>query len=163
MPTHQLPERTPPTTDQRPDVGSARPAGRWEFADADELPLLRRAVTEAATRSVELNTDELSHSSVHHNLALVTTELATNALKYGVRPGVVRLHRLRSGWMVDVADGRADKAPRPQLPQPGRSGGNGLLIVSMLTVRWGWYVDTNSTPRKHVWAEIADPTSGTVG
>ncbi|PFG38955.1 hypothetical protein ATJ97_1447 [Georgenia soli] len=156
MRTDQLPERTPPTTDHRPDVRVARPAGRWEFTDADELPALRRAVLEAAARSVELNTDRLSGSTIHHNLALVTTELATNALKYGVEPGVVRLHRLLSGWMVDVADGRADQAPRPQLPKPGRAGGNGLLIVSMLSVRWGWYVDTNSTPRKHVWAELAD-------
>ena len=148
--------RTPPTTDHRPDVRSARPAGRWEFTDADELPVLRRAVMDAAARSVELNTDAASDSSAHHNLALVTTELATNALKYGVRPGVVRLHRLPSGWLVDVADGRADQTPRPQQPKPGRPGGNGLLIVSMLSVRWGWYVDLNSTPRKHVWAEIAD-------
>lgn len=156
MRTDQLPERTPPTTDHRPDVSSARPAGRWEFTDADELPVLRRAVLEAAARSVELNTDEAPDSVVHHNLALVTTELATNALKYGVQPGVVRLHRLLSGWLVDVADGRADQTPRPQQPKPGRPSGNGLLIVSMLSVRWGWYVDTNSTPRKHVWAEITD-------
>lgn len=156
MRTDQLPDRTPPTTGHRPEVGAARPAGRWEFTDAEELPTLRRSVMEAAARSVALNTDEASESSSHHNLALVTTELATNALKYGVRPGVVRLHRLQAGWLVDVADGRADQEPRPQKPKPGRPGGNGLLIVSMLSARWGWYVDANSTPRKHVWAEIAD-------
>lgn len=149
-------DRTPQTTEHRPDVRAARPAGRWEFTEAEELPNLRQAVKEAAVRSVELQTAEATESAVFQHLALVTTELATNALKYGVRPGVVRLHRLPSGWIVDVADGRADQAPRPQRPQPGRPGGNGLLIVSTLSVRWGWYVDSNSTPRKHVWAELAD-------
>jgi len=156
MRTDRQPDHTHPATGHRPDVRSARPAGRWEFTVADELPVLRRSVTEAAARSAKLNADGPNGSATHHNLALVTTELATNALKYGVEPGVVRLHRLPAGWLVDVADGRADQAPRPQAPVPGRPGGNGLLIVSMLSVRWGWYVDSNSTPRKHVWAELAD-------
>lgn len=139
-----------------PSVTGARPAGRWELVHARELPALRRSVLEAAVRSVELNTGSETSSADHHKMALVSTELATNALKYGVSPGVVRLYRLESGWLVDVADGRADQAPRPQPPVPGRPGGNGLLIVAQLSDGWGWYVDGNSTPRKHVWALLSD-------
>jgi serine/threonine-protein kinase RsbW len=156
MRTDDQSTHTPPAAGHRPDVRSARPAGRWEFTQAHELPVLRRSVTEAAARSEELNSDGAGDLARYQNLALVTTELATNALKYGVQPGVIRLHRLPGGWLVDVADGRADQAPRPQKPVPGRPGGNGLLIVSLLSARWGWYVDSNSTPRKHVWAELAD-------
>ncbi|WP_052436158.1 ATP-binding protein [Georgenia sp. SUBG003] len=143
-------QRRPRPCDPRP--GAAGAVGRWQIRSADDLPLLRQATLAVALRA---GVGGSGLDPVHSRLALVATELATNALKYGTGPCVVSIFRAGSGWLLDVGDGSPDSPPVRYPPEPGRPGRNGLLIIEQLSTRWGWYPAQDGA-RKHVWAELAD-------
>jgi len=140
-----------PSAPVRPHLRAARTVGRWQINGADDLPLLRRAV-HALTLRTGAAEQKLDADS---RLALVATELATNALKYGVGSCVASISRAAGGWLLDVADASPDSPPVRYLPEAGRPGRNGLLIIDQIAARWGWYV-TRDGARKHVWAVVAD-------
>ncbi|MEN3583901.1 ATP-binding protein [Streptomyces sp. ZYX-F-203] len=77
------------------------------------------------------------------DIALVVSELMTNALLHGTPSGrLVRVHlSLRDGGVLrlEVGDPRGKRLPRPRPPgeDSGRFG-RGLLLVGALTDRWGW-------------------------
>ncbi|WP_344265830.1 ATP-binding protein [Streptomyces sodiiphilus] len=92
--------------------------------------------------------------------ALLTSELATNAVRHGKGPLAYRVAwyagrgRLRlTVW--DEGEGRApvNPSPPPGLPECGR----GLLIVAVIAEDWGQH----STPGggKALWAELGVPQS----
>jgi two-component sensor histidine kinase len=85
-------------------------------------------------------------------LALVFSELATNALRHGSPPVSVTLSRGRRSWLLVVADGLGGSGPRPRAPAPG-VGGHGLHLVLALTHATGWVA---SGLGKEVWAELDD-------
>jgi anti-sigma regulatory factor (Ser/Thr protein kinase) len=142
-----------PSGPARPPVGGLLPAGRWEVRGAEDLPLLRRAVLGVVLRILAGQPE--SWAPGREGLALIATELTTNALKYGAPPTTVRLYRVEDGWILDVTDSRPALEPVRYAPQPGRPGGNGLLIVEHLSRAWGWYADDDGA-HKHVWARIGD-------
>ncbi|WP_246113779.1 ATP-binding protein [Streptomyces montanus] len=97
-------------------------------------------------------------------IALVVGELAANAVQHGRVPGHDFCLRLRldevSGLVrIEVADAAAAKRPpaAPPSSYPDGESGRGLLLVDVLSVRWG------STPRhpvgKTVWAEVSTEAS----
>lgn len=84
---------------------------------------------------------------------LVTSELVTNAVRYGdgdvelrviVEPGRVRLEVLD--------DGHAPLAAPETIPPPASSGGRGLHLVRTVAQRWGSGFDNDG--RTMVWAEL---------
>lgn len=85
-------------------------------------------------------------------VALVTSELVTNAVVHARTPFTVTVAWNGRVALVRVLDGSAD------LPQPGSGdgsgngvGGRGLLVVDHMSVRWGW----NTVPDgKNVWAVV---------
>ncbi len=87
-------------------------------------------------------------------MAIVATELATNALRHGQSPAVVRLSRSVAAFVVDVAD-ELPSAP-PQIVEEGAlgTGGRGLRITQELARDTGWYAMDG---RKHVWARFRIP------
>lgn len=95
------------------------------------------------------------------DIPLVVGELAANAARHGRVPG--RDFRLsltvRGGTLrIEVTDARADRVPVPQLRPADAESGRGLLLVEVLTDRWG--VDEKQpAPCKTVWAEITLPTA----
>ena len=106
--------------------------------------------------------DAVGLASLRNHLALVATELASNALKYGGgAPVTVRLYRVRNGWVVDAEDHSPHGTLVMYEPQ-GRPGGNGLLIVDTLSGEWGWYTSgSGAGARKHVWARVPAPGGAT--
>ncbi|MER6629269.1 ATP-binding protein [Streptomyces sp. NPDC000987] len=96
-------------------------------------------------------------------VALVVGELAANAVRHGRVPGHdfglrVTLDGAAGLVRVEVSDAAAGKRP-PAAPPSSYSedeSGRGLLLVDVLSVRWG------TTPRrpvgKTVWAELAVKT-----
>ena len=90
---------------------------------------------------------------VRARLALVVTELATNALRHAESHAHVRLSRADGAWLVEVLDHRPDlPLTVPEAREQGE-GGHGLLIVGRLASSLGWYAAEGA---KHVWALVDD-------
>ncbi|GAA0628766.1 hypothetical protein GCM10009535_00080 [Streptomyces thermocarboxydovorans] len=102
-------------------------------------------------------------SEAARTVALVTAELAANAVRHGKLPGrdfrlalLLLPHTLR----IEVTDSRPDRLPtRPPAPQPvDETSGRGLLLVEAYAARWGWTVRDAFT--KTVWAEVQTHPAG---
>ena len=132
-PSRAIPEAVPP------DPGEL--VGTWTVASTADLRLLRAGLHEVlhAPRSVSAP------------VALVASELATNALRHGAPPATVVLHRGRASWLLDVADGAVDVVPVLADRRPLGEGGFGLVVVGRLADEVGWYIVPG---RKHVWATL---------
>ncbi|WP_406727516.1 ATP-binding protein [Streptomyces sp. GD-15H] len=113
----------------------------------------QRSVPFARRRAARLVT-EWGQPGLAGDIALVVSELLTNALLHGSVPGrLVRVrvtlgpHTLR----VEVSDPRGERLPSPR-PAGGSTDqfGRGLLLVGALTTRWGW---EPRTVGKTVYAE----------
>lgn len=116
-----------------------------------------------AELSITLPRDRASPSAARHavrlylgpgdkrnsDLALVTTELVTNALVHG--RGRITLTLRRDGRCIqgEVADEGGGFEPRVRERSAHDCSGRGLSIVDALTSRWG--VREGST---HVWFEL---------
>jgi len=91
---------------------------------------------------------------VPEKMAIVATELATNALAHARPPTVVELRRTDDEFILDVADETPAASPEFAQNRPGGVGGMGLLLTRDLSRDVGWYVDGDV---KHVWARFPIP------
>jgi two-component sensor histidine kinase len=73
---------------------------------------------------------------------IVATELASNALKYGRPPTIVRLCRTGQDYIIDVVDHDPTTQPEHALRRQSASGGWALVLVRALALDVGWYVTT---------------------
>jgi anti-sigma regulatory factor (Ser/Thr protein kinase) len=117
-------------------------AGERRFrADRSEIARARRF----AVATAELRGDAAD------DLALITSELATNAVLHATGDFVVRIHVADEAVRVSVFD--ADPAPpvlrRSAITDPS---GRGVAIVSSVAADWGVEHDGDG---KWVWAEIS--------
>jgi anti-sigma regulatory factor (Ser/Thr protein kinase) len=85
------------------------------------------------------------------DIVLVTSELVTNAVRYGTGPIDVTL--TSAPWLLrlEVSSPSATGEPIVRVPGPADPGGRGLALVQALTSRWGW---ERSAERLAVWAEF---------
>jgi anti-sigma regulatory factor (Ser/Thr protein kinase) len=101
-------------------------------------------------------------SEASHAVAVVTAELAANAVTHGRLPGRdfrLSLLRLQERVRVEVTDARPERLP-PTAPATGprslgADSGRGLLLVAACAERWG--CEVRDTCTKTVWAEVACP------
>jgi hypothetical protein len=137
-----------PTSAPRPPTLGAE-VQRWVLDNATELGSLRASLLDAVTAApgpADHALDEVSEK-----MLIVATELATNALKYGLPPTIVRLCRNGPDYIIDVVDHDPTTQPaNTQHPQPP-SGGWGLTLARALALDVGWYVTPTT---KHVWARF---------
>jgi serine/threonine-protein kinase RsbW len=119
---------------------------RWTLDDFPELKGLRAALREKIVKepSVELG-------DLFDRMAVVATELATNALRHGLPPTVVRLLRDEDRLILDVADHDLSTPPKVEEDRPLGAGGLGMQLAQTFSVDLGWYA-TDAT--KHVWASF---------
>lgn len=85
------------------------------------------------------------------DVALVVSELATNALAHARTPFTVTLTGFEGKLVVAVEDG-STSGPRPGEARPLGTAGRGLHIVECVSHDWG--VVSRSTAGKAVWAEF---------
>jgi anti-sigma regulatory factor (Ser/Thr protein kinase) len=111
-----------------------------------ELRGLRAALREAVAEVSSAEPGDL-----FDRMALVATELATNALRHGLPPTVVRLLTEGDRLIIDVADHDRRTEPLPAGDRPLGEGGLGLRLVRTFAVEIGWY-RTGDT--KNVWASF---------
>ncbi len=93
-------------------------------------------------------------------LALVLTELVTNAVQHGEDSIRVTLGRTSAGWLVAVTEHPPPLAREAERPTSWRSttqgadpGGRGLTIVAAIATRCGW---TRADQHLVIWAEVPD-------
>jgi serine phosphatase RsbU (regulator of sigma subunit)/anti-sigma regulatory factor (Ser/Thr protein kinase) len=89
--------------------------------------------------------------SMSDSVALIVSELVTNAIRYGSAPRSLRLRRGQRGLLIEVAD--ADRS-LPRLRRAGLDdeGGRGLLLVDNVSSDWAI---RSSGIGKVVWVELA--------
>ena len=95
---------------------------------------------------------------VPEKMAIVATELATNALVHGRPPTCVYLRRTEHTFLLDVVDEDPHTVPVRAGTRPPGAGGLGLHIVSELANATGWYTEDRM---KHVWAQFSIPPATT--
>ncbi|MER7459947.1 ATP-binding protein [Micromonospora sp. NPDC126480] len=120
---------------------------RWRLSDAAELRGLRASLHEELTGSVL--PDGAALDEVPEMIVLIATELATNALRHGIPPTIVRLLATDDCLILDVADHDLGTPPDLSETQPTGAGGRGLHIAQRLSLDVGWYA-TETT--KNIWA-----------
>ncbi|WP_340557261.1 ATP-binding protein [Streptomyces sp. GSL17-111] len=100
------------------------------------------------------------HSDAAYAVALVTDELAANAVAHGTVPGrdfrLTLLLPTEGVLRVEVTDTRPERGlvhPVNAAATPDAESGRGLLLVAVYSARWGYACRDALT--KTVWAEIA--------
>ncbi|MFI5932958.1 ATP-binding protein [Actinoplanes sp. NPDC051494] len=119
----------------------------WVLESVDQLRALRVGLIDALNAYTPEAHDALA--DVPDRMVLVVTELATNALKYGIPPTTVRLMRTRDEFVLDVADHDLTAIPELAHTRPLNAGGRGLHIANAFALDVGWYA---SSTTKHIWA-----------
>jgi serine/threonine-protein kinase RsbW len=117
----------------------------WKLDSFGELRGLRAALREA----IETHTDGVD--DLFDRMAVVATELATNALRHGLPPTEVRLMREDGRLILDVADHDLGTLPEVDPDRPLGAGGLGLQLAKTFAIEVGWYTDDTT---KHVWASF---------
>lgn len=122
----------------------------WVLDSTAQLRTLRAEVSAAVLD----RSDETRLRGVPGAVVLVASELATNALRHGLAPTVVTLHRDGHTYLLDVADQAVQVEPvLAERRLPGE-GGFGLYLARRLALDVGWYADGE---KKHVWATFEPP------
>ncbi|MFC3742483.1 ATP-binding protein [Paractinoplanes deccanensis] len=118
----------------------------WTLDRFGELRGLRAALREAIAQVPAAAQDDLTDK-----VAVVATELATNALRHGLPPTEVRLLRQDDRLIIDVADHDLEAVPRLAEGRPLGAGGLGLQLTRTFAIDVGWYMTEDA---KHVWASF---------
>ena len=128
-----------PTSTPHPAAVEIR---RWALGSFRELRSLRAALREIVAGHA---------GEISDRMAVVATELATNALRHGLPPTVVRLMQSGDRLIIDVADHHLTAAPQLDEGRPLGAGGLGLQLARTFAADVGWYA---SDTTKHVWASF---------
>jgi anti-sigma regulatory factor (Ser/Thr protein kinase) len=114
----RVPEDDPPVTASMPIA-----------AEAEMVQQTRRFVT-ATLEGWDMPAGLL------RDAVLLVSEMSTNAIIHGQAPIELRLRRGAADLLIEVDDG-ATSVPRRLRPTPEDEHGRGLLLVAMLSDRWG--------------------------
>jgi two-component sensor histidine kinase len=123
----------------------------WRLDSFAQLRKLRAALREAVVEEPAVVSPDVDLGDVFDRMAVVATELATNALRHGLPPTVVRLLREDDHLILDVADHDLQAQPRLDVNRPLGAGGLGLQLTRTFAIDVGWYITADT---KHVWASF---------
>jgi serine/threonine-protein kinase RsbW len=151
----ELSSARPPGAFDGPPPETFELARSWTIDSSRQLSALRSAISEAMTGGAAEDVPEPELDAVAENMVLIASELATNALKYGMPPTVVRLLRHDATFLLDVADHDPCTTPYVAGDRPAGDGGLGLHIAQRLAQDVGWYATDTA---KHVWAMLPVPS-----
>ena len=130
-----------------PPPPDAEELSAWTLETAAQLRGLRADLVEALNAHASVTCSELD--GIPDRMVLVVTELATNAIKHGHPPTLIRLLRTEDQFVLDVADHDLTNFPELAETRPLNAGGRGLHLAQAFALEVGWYA-TDDT--KHIWA-----------
>lgn len=107
----------------------------------------------SASLAREIATSQLREwhaEALADDVALVVTELITNAVRYAGTEVELRMLAITGGVRIEVRDG-STRPLRPRVAHSADEGGRGLLLVDALSHRYGVEAEGNG---KRVWAEM---------
>jgi len=139
----------------RPDV-SGPPLVSWTVRSSTDLTRARRELAAHAAEMPTAGDGWTGAISLPDTLALLLSELVTNALRHASPPAEVSVVLQGDKCLLDVADPDVDTPPSPEHDRSPGLGGHGLPLVAMLAHDRGWYVDGGL---KHVWACLSTDAS----
>jgi anti-sigma regulatory factor (Ser/Thr protein kinase) len=124
--------------------------------DAGELRLILEARPDAVGRARKAVTEFAELTLPGHraaDLALVVSEIVTNAIRHGRAEGAIELRAVSSDehLRVEVTDTGAGPASAPRSTESSPEGGFGLFLVEHLSHRWGLVRHAATT---RVWFEF---------
>ena len=90
------------------------------------------------------------------SVELLTSELATNALRHGHPPYSLVVRYIGDHLRVEVDDS-SPRLPEPRTPALEDTGGRGLMLVDALAADWGV---TSTASGKRVWFTLPVPPAG---
>ena len=123
-----------------------RPAGGQVSTEVTATPQGPAEARRVATRAAR----EGGFADLADDVALVVSELVTNAVRYGSPPVRIEIDTTDDSVVVLVEDASPAK-PSPRKADDDAEGGRGLLLVEMLARETGV---RPSPPGKAVWAEV---------
>jgi hypothetical protein len=126
----------------------------WVLDSFTELRSLRSSLHKALTGQPLPEGGFLD--AVPEKIAVVATELATNAIAHARPPTTVQLCRTDDSFILDVADDESAASPVYAEDRSPGAGGLGLQLVRDLASDLGWYIDGSV---KHIWAQFPIPQS----
>ena len=134
-------------------AASHPPAGyvlvhRWALDSITELHHLRAGLRHEVDTHIHP-----PPTTTARDLALIASELATNALLHARAPTLVELSHHQARFLLTVTDPDPGSEPQVAGPRPPGQGGFGLRIVSSLAQHVGWY---RTDDAKVVWAEVGE-------
>ncbi|MET7467398.1 ATP-binding protein [Micromonospora sp. NPDC005222] len=123
---------------------------RWVLDSPEDLRSLRASLRDALNRHGLVQGEDLDE--VPHLVALVATELASNALRHGRPPTIITLLATDDRFLLDVGDHDVSTVPELADISPTDSGGRGLFLAQSVSLDAGWYA-TEKT--KNIWASFS--------
>jgi serine/threonine-protein kinase RsbW len=142
-----VPEMNQVDKSRPPPAGELR---RWRLTCPAELRSLRTSLHAALSETRPADHGGLE--DISERIALVATELATNALQHGLPPTTVRLLRHHDRFVLDVVDHDPGNGPLVAALSLVEHRGRGLPIIRAMSLDVGWYSEDDA---KHVWASFA--------
>lgn len=148
-----------PATQGSPSVLSPEPDSGISFTVAPEPESVTAARHFALSRL-----DDWQMGELRDDVALVVSELVTNALRHSLPPcpieaparRPIRLCLLgRAPWLLCGITDAGEDAPRRKTPDFIAESGRGLHLVDSFTARWGWHGIPSGG--KVVWALFRVP------
>lgn len=125
--------------------------------DSFRIPKRGRHVPEARAHVRRILKDWALDGELAHDVATVTTELVTNAVRH-CRVTLAEVEVVMSvrgcGLLVEVSDPDKGRVPALQGGDAERDGGRGLVLVDTLSERWGHEARPFT---KCVWAYFVIP------
>jgi len=116
----------------------------WDLARSVSAPHAARRLLADQLRAWQLS------EPVRAEVAMVVTELVTNAVQHATGHAQLALHYDGVVVAVQVRD-HSTAHPQLQPPEPSALHGRGLQIVNELADRWDYVIHPNG---KTVWADI---------
>lgn len=126
------------------DDRSAAPRHRISLDSSSQSPAKARAMTAGVVADLHLE-------ALGEDLALVVSELVTNAIRYATPPLELEIEANDDAVTVAVADGSPGR-PAAKAPADDAEGGRGLALIDLLAAETGV---RPHPPGKTVWAALS--------